>query len=33
VFDANGALTDAATEKQLRGYLEGFTAYVAARSG
>jgi NAD(P)H-dependent FMN reductase len=33
VFDAHGALTDAATEKQLRGYLAGFTAYVAARSG
>lgn len=33
VFDAGGALTDAAVEKQLRGYLEGFVAYVAARPG
>ncbi|CAH0189771.1 NADPH-dependent FMN reductase [Roseomonas sp. CECT 9278] len=32
VFDAGGALTDAAVEKQLRGYMEGFTAYVAARA-
>lgn len=33
LFDAQGALSDAATEKQLRGYLAGFAAYVAARSG
>lgn len=33
VFDAGGALTDPAVEAQLRTYLQGFAAAVAARSG
>lgn len=33
VFGEDGALADAAVEKQLRGYLEGFVAFVAARRG
>ena len=28
IFDANGALTDAAVEKQLRDYLAGFVAFA-----
>jgi NAD(P)H-dependent FMN reductase len=32
-FGPDGALTDAAVEKQLRGYLDGFAAFVAARRG
>ena len=29
VFDATGALTDAAVEKQVRDYLAGFVAFAA----
>lgn len=32
VFGADGALTDAAAEKQLRAFLQGFVAFVASRS-
>jgi NAD(P)H-dependent FMN reductase len=31
VFDAAGALTDAAIEGQLRKFLEGFVAFIASR--
>jgi chromate reductase len=30
-FDATGALTDARVREQLRGFLAGFSAFVAAR--
>ncbi|BDG75308.1 NADPH-dependent FMN reductase [Roseomonas fluvialis] len=33
VFGPDGTLADAAVEKQLRGYLEGFVAFVEARRG
>jgi NAD(P)H-dependent FMN reductase len=32
VFDAQGALTDAKIADLLRGFVEGFFAYVAARA-
>lgn len=32
VFDEAGAILDPAIEEQLKGYVEGFTAYVRARS-
>ncbi|MBR0681591.1 NAD(P)H-dependent oxidoreductase [Roseomonas eburnea] len=31
VFGADGALTDATAEKQLRAFLQGFVAFVASR--
>jgi NAD(P)H-dependent FMN reductase len=31
VFGPDGALADAAVEQQLRGYLEGFSAFAASR--
>jgi NAD(P)H-dependent FMN reductase len=33
VFDASGALTDAAVEKMLREYLAGFVSHVGASKG
>jgi hypothetical protein len=33
VFDANGALKDARVREQLRAFLAGFAAFVAAQRG